>query len=71
LPAKGAAAIVPVASLPAASEAGGAASVGGIGIEAVLSDGAAALNDCRPIGVGEVIEGIAGAGMAGFSAAGG
>ena len=35
------------------------------------ASGAAGLNDCRPIGVGEVIEGIAGAGVAGFSAAGG
>ena len=43
------------------------------GIDAVLSaaSGRAVLNDCRPIGVGEVIEGIAGAGMAGLTAAGG
>src|SRR3984957_14477753 len=54
--------IVPVTSL----------GVCGIASDAVLSaaSGAAVLNDCRPIGVGEVIEGdagTAGAGMAGLA----
>src|ERR1700722_17399733 len=52
-------AIVPVTSLL----------VCGIATDAVLSEasGVAVLRDCRPIGVGEVMEGAAGAGMAGLA----
>jgi hypothetical protein len=68
--------MVPVISLAeagAAADAGGtagAAEVCGIATDAVLSRvfGADELTDCRPIGVGEVIEGAAGAGGAGFGA---
>jgi hypothetical protein len=50
-------------------EAEGIAGIGGISTDAVLPEafGAELLNDCRPIGVGEVIEGVTWAGAAGFS----
>ncbi len=67
--------IVPVISLPVTGEAKGIAVACGISADAVPSEafGAELLNDCRPIGVGEVSEGIAGAGAAGLapSSAGG
>jgi hypothetical protein len=45
------------------------ATVCGIGTDAVLSEafGAELLNDCRSIGIGEVIEGGAGSGMTGLA----
>ena len=52
-------------SLADIGEATGAAAACGIATEAVLSSvfGAELFCDCLPIGVGEVIEGIAGAGI--------
>jgi hypothetical protein len=50
--------IAPVISLAVTCEAEGAAVAAGIG----EVSGGAALKDCRPIGVGEVSEGIIGAG---------
>src|SRR3954465_14837597 len=62
--APGAAGIAPVMSLAVI----GAAVTCGITIWALSSVfGAETLLDCRPIGVGEVIEGAAGAGMAGWA----
>src|ERR1700730_8962011 len=57
-------------SLVESGEADGVAAFGRISADAVPSEafGADPLNDCRPIGVGDVIEGIAGAGAAGLAA---
>src|SRR5258705_11808931 len=62
--------IVPVISPSGAGEAEGAW-VCGMATDAAPSAalGAALLSDCRPIGVGEIIEGAAGAGMAGLAPA--
>src|ERR1700704_1403529 len=60
----------PVISLVESGEADGIAAFGGISADAVPSEafGVAPLNDCRPIGVGDVIEGMTGAGDAGLTA---
>ncbi len=60
--------IVPVISLDDIGETVGC----GIATDAVASDafGAELFSDCRPIGVGEVIEGVIGAGAAGSGIAG-
>src|SRR5512140_3828400 len=67
--------MAPVTSLDETGETAGAAGVDGIATDAVPSAalGAELFSDCRPIGVGEVIEGAAGSGMAGLalSSAGG
>src|SRR5882757_6009397 len=56
--------------LVTSAAATGAALIGGIATDAVLSGalGAEVLSDCRPIGVGEVIDGAGAAGLALFSA---
>ena len=58
-------------SLSGAVGAEGGTGACGMATDAVPSaaPGAVLLSDCRPIGVGEVIEGAAGAGMAGLVAA--
>src|ERR1700687_6453798 len=63
--------IVPVISLPVTGEAKGIVGACGISTDVVLSEGVGAelLNDWRPIGVGEVSEGITGAGAAGLAPA--
>src|SRR5882762_7154696 len=60
--------IVPVMSAAVIGAATGAAACG-ITTDAVLSGviGRGALSDCRPIGVGDVIEGMAGTGIAGLA----
>jgi hypothetical protein len=65
----GAAGIVPVISLDDTGEAEGIAGICGIATDAELSEplGAELLSDCRPIGVGEVIEGVAVSGIAGLA----
>src|SRR5450631_3003275 len=57
-------------SLAESGEADGIAAFGRISAGAVPSEafGAEPLNDCRPIGVGDVIEGMTGAGAAGLAA---
>src|SRR5436305_13680277 len=54
--------IVPVMSAAVIGAANGAAAACGIVAEAAVSEtaGVGALSDCRPIGVGDVIDGIAG-----------
>src|SRR5258705_4750902 len=61
--------IVAVTSPSGAGGAEGGAWVCGMATDAAPSTalGAALLSDCRPIGVGEVIEGAAGAGIAGVA----
>jgi hypothetical protein len=57
-------------SLAESGDADGIAGFGGISADAVPSEafGVDPLNDCRPIGVGDVIEGMTGAGAAGLAA---
>src|SRR6202043_2720532 len=62
--------IVPVISLDDTGVAAGAAIAGGITTDARLSSAGEVLSDCRPIGVGEVIEGVPGEGVAGSCIAG-
>src|SRR6202035_4218678 len=66
----GAAGIEPVMSLDEIGETAGSAGCGcGIATEAMLSEAAGAelLSDCRPIGVGEVIDGVTASGVAGLA----
>jgi hypothetical protein len=58
--------IVPVISLADTGEAEGVGVVRGIGTDAEAF-GTEPLSDCRPIGVGEVIEGVAGSSVAGLA----
>ena len=65
--------IAPVISLADTGEVVGIEVVCGIVADAVLSEsfgaGLGLLSDCRPIGVGEVIEGVTGSGVAGLAPA--
>ena len=61
--------MAPVISPADTGEAVGIAAACGMATDAApsVAPGAGLLNDCRPIGVGEVIEGVAGAGIAGLA----